>query len=76
MGKHNLESGNEKRDRMLLMGGAALMLLGAGLMLANPKVRRVVNQGINLVLPKVKETVISELSAMSPEIKRYILDNQ
>jgi hypothetical protein len=53
---------NEARDTMFLLGGAALMLFGAGMILSNPAVRRYLgNAGIgNLV------------SAAVPDIEKYV----
>jgi hypothetical protein len=53
---------NETRDTMYLLGGAALILFGAGLILTNPAVRRYLgNAGIgNLV------------QAAVPDLERYM----
>ena len=53
---------NETRDTLFFLGGAAMILFGAGLILSNPAVRRYLgNGGVgNLV-----QTVV-------PDIERYM----
>ena len=55
---------NEARDTMFMLGGMALMLFGAGMILTNPLVRRYMGQagmnGLNL------------LQAAVPDVERYI----
>ena len=53
---------DEDRDSMLLFGGAALMLLGAGLLLSSPIVRRYLN-GVNL--PAL-------LRSAAPDLERFL----
>jgi hypothetical protein len=40
MERSDLNNTNDGRDLMFMFGGAALMLLGAGLILSHPQVRR------------------------------------
>ena len=40
MERSDLNNANDGRDLMFMFGGAALMLLGAGLILSHPQVRR------------------------------------
>lgn len=55
---------NEARDTMFMLGGMALVLFGAGMILTNPLVRRYLGQagmnGLNL------------LQAAVPDVERYI----
>jgi hypothetical protein len=55
---------NEARDTMFMLGGMALVLFGAGMILTNPLVRRYMGQagmnGLNL------------LQAAVPDVERYI----
>lgn len=57
----NLES-DEARDTMLLFGGVALMMLGAGMVLTSPVVRRYLG-GFN---------VASLLQTAAPDFERYM----
>jgi hypothetical protein len=52
----------ESRDTLFLMGGAALMVLGAGLILSTPAVRKMLG-GVG---------VGSLLSAAAPDFERYL----
>ena len=40
MQRDALINGNEARDRLFMLAGAALVLLGAGIIVSNPQVRR------------------------------------
>jgi hypothetical protein len=52
----------ENRDTLYLMGGAALMVLGAGLILSTPMVRRMLG-GVG---------VGNLISAAAPDFERYL----
>jgi len=59
---HGNQDANETRDTMYLLGGAALVLFGAGLILTNPAVRRYLgNAGIGNLL-----------QAAVPDLERYM----
>ena len=47
MERSDLNHANDGRDLMFMFGGAALMLLGAGLILSHPQVRRLMGD-VNL----------------------------
>jgi hypothetical protein len=47
MERSDLNDSNDGRDLMFMFGGAALMLLGAGLILSHPQVRRYMG-GVNI----------------------------
>lgn len=40
MERNELNNSNDARDLLFMFGGAALVLLGAGLIISNPQVRR------------------------------------
>ncbi len=53
---------NETRDTLFLLGGAALMVFGAGLILSTPVVRKALgNAGIG-----------NMLSAAMPDLQKYL----
>ncbi len=56
------EGVGDTQDTLLLFGGAALILLGAGLILSNPVVRKLLG-GMN---------VTSLLQAAAPDFQRYL----
>lgn len=53
---------DESRDNLLLFGGGALVLLGAGLILSNSAVRKHLG-GLNIV---------SLIRAIAPDVERYL----
>ena len=53
---------NESRDTLYLLGGAALIVFGAGLMLSTPVVRRMLG-GVGIG---------NLISAAAPDLQRYM----
>jgi hypothetical protein len=53
---------DESRDTLFMMGGVALMIFGAGLIMSNPLVRRYLGQ----------TNVGGFLSAAIPDVERYL----
>jgi hypothetical protein len=53
---------DESRDTLFMMGGVALMIFGAGLILSNPLVRRYLGQ----------TNVGGLLTAAIPDVERYL----
>jgi len=53
---------NDARDTLLMMGGVALMIFGAGMVLSNPVIRRYLGQ----------TNVGGLLSASIPDVERYL----
>jgi len=59
-GEHH--EADEARDTMFMMGGVALMIFGAGLILSNPVIRRYLGQANPAGL----------LSTLVPDVERYL----
>jgi hypothetical protein len=53
---------DEAKETMLLMGGVALMIFGAGLVLSNPAIRKLLGQA----------NMGSLLTAAIPDVERYM----
>jgi len=53
---------DEARETMYLMGGVALMIFGAGLVLSNPVIRRLLGQA----------NVGSLMTSAIPDVERYL----
>jgi hypothetical protein len=71
----NAESLPESRDTLLIAGGIALMVFGAGLILAHPTLRRAVVAGLTPLLPELQNPMGSGLSgvnAVLPDVERYL----
>ena len=62
----------DNKDTLYLMGGLALMVLGAGLILSNPKVRNTVTAGLSSVLPELRGKIGLNLGEVGSDIKRYM----
>ena len=58
----NVQDSQEARDTLLLMGGAAMVVFGAGLILSTPMVRRLLG-GLNAG---------SLMQAAIPDFQRYM----
>lgn len=70
--EQNKENGSSDRDMLYLMGGAALMLLGAGLVLSNSKIRGTVTSAVSSVLPELQGKFMPDISAVGSDIQRYL----
>ena len=57
-----LREPDEAKDTMFMMGGVALMIFGAGLILSNPIVRRFLGQANPAGL----------VSTLMPDVERYL----
>jgi hypothetical protein len=62
----------ENKDVIYLMGGLALMVLGAGLVMTNPGVRKTVTSALSAVLPDLQGGMLPDLTALGPDIDRYM----
>ncbi len=56
------QESNDARDTLFMMGGVALLIFGAGMVLSNPVVRRYLSQ----------TNVGGLLSASIPDVERYL----
>jgi hypothetical protein len=65
-------SSGDSKDMLYLVGGLALLIAGAGLILAHPEVRRQVRGGLDRVLPGIPENLTSGLAAVVPDFQRYM----
>jgi hypothetical protein len=62
----------EARNTMLAAGGVALMVMGAGLLMTHPFVRRTVMASLGPVLPQLEGPVKEKLSHVLPDLERYL----
>jgi hypothetical protein len=68
----NEETDNEARDIVCLAGGAALILLGAGLAMTHPVVRRNAKALISGLMPEFQEPLKAGIRGVLPDIERYM----
>ena len=68
----NSDNAAETRDMLYLVGGAAFLVLGAGLILTHPSVRKTVSTGLGAVLPELQGKFAPDLATIGPDIQRYL----
>ena len=71
MNQENGNSSSDKQDMLYLMGGMALIVLGAGLIMTNKMVRNTVTTGISSVLPQLQGKLV-DFSGVGSDIQRYM----
>lgn len=62
----------DSKDMLYLVGGFALLIAGAGLILAHPQVQRQVRAGLDRILPGIPENLTSSLATVVPDFQRYL----
>ena len=62
----------DSRDMLYLVGGVALLIAGAGLIMAHPAVRRQVQEGLSRIVPGISDGLGSSLATVVPDFQRYM----
>jgi hypothetical protein len=57
---------------LYIVGGLALLVAGAGLIMAHPVVRQQLRDGLGRVLPGIPESLSGGLSTVVPDFQRYL----
>jgi hypothetical protein len=60
----------DTRDTLLIAGGAALVVLGAGLLLANPAIRRALLGSLTSLMPG--QDGVQGFGGVIPDIEHYL----
>jgi hypothetical protein len=64
---------HDSKDMLYLVGGLALLIAGAGLIMAHPTVRQQLRDGLSRLLPDgIPENLASGLSTVVPDFQRYM----
>lgn len=63
---------NGSKDMLYLVGGLALLVAGAGLIMAHPMVRQQLRDGLSRALPGIPENLSGGLSTVVPDFQRYM----
>ena len=64
---------DDSKDMLYLVGGVALLIAGAGLILAHPEVRRQVKNSIDRIVPGgLPENLTGTLATVVPDFQRYM----
>jgi hypothetical protein len=71
-GRHIEEPDTEARDIVCVAGGAALILLGAGLAMTHPAIRRNVKALFTGLMPEFQEPLKAGIRGVIPDIERYM----
>ncbi len=67
-----INDSSDSKDTLYLMGGVALMVLGAGLVMTNPTVRKTIKTGLAAVLPQLQGKLGLDFSGIGSDIQRYM----
>ena len=62
----------EATNTILAAGGLALMVFGAGLLMAHPSVRRTVMTTLAPLLPELGEPLRTGAAKVLPDVERYL----
>jgi hypothetical protein len=62
----------EARDILLVSGGAALIVLGAGLVLAHPVLRQGAKAALAALMPELEGPFKASLKGILPDVERYL----
>jgi hypothetical protein len=62
----------DSRDMLYLVGGLALLIAGAGLILAHPQVQRTVRNTLDRIVPGIPDNIAGTLATVVPDFQRYM----
>lgn len=65
-------SADDSKDILYLVGGLALLIAGAGLIMAHPMVRRQVRAGLDRIVPGIPDSLGNSLATVVPDFQRYL----
>lgn len=68
----NNNGSSDNKDVIYLMGGIALIALGAGLVMTNSTVRKTVSSALSAVLPELQGKFLPDLQGLGSDIDRYM----
>jgi hypothetical protein len=63
---------NGSKDMLYLVGGLALLIAGAGLIMAHPGIRQQLKSNLDRVLPGIPQNLSTGLSTVVPDFQRYM----
>ena len=63
---------DDSKDMLYLVGGLALLVAGAGLIMAHPEVRKQVRAKLDRGLPGVQDNFNLGLTTVVPDLQRYL----
>jgi hypothetical protein len=72
MDNNGANGSKDSKDMLYLVGGIALLIAGAGLIMAHPMVRQQLRANLGRVLPNMPEGLSRGLSTIVPDFQRYM----
>ena len=63
---------DDSKDMLYLVGGLALLIAGAGLIMAHPMVRRQVRDTLDRIVPGIPGSLGNSLATVVPDFQRYM----
>ena len=65
-------NGSDSKDMLYLVGGLALLVAGAGLILSHPMVRRQVRDSLDRFIPGIPDNLSGGIATIVPDVQRYL----
>jgi len=62
----------EAKDILYLAGGAALIILGAGLAMTNSTLRRTAKSALMSLMPDLEQPLKAGIRGVLPDVERYL----
>jgi hypothetical protein len=72
MDANGKDRNTDARDTLYVAGGAALMLFGAGLVMAHPGLRKMMLLGVSRALPDLEKPLRQGVAGLLPDVERYL----
>jgi hypothetical protein len=69
---NNDQMDSEAKDILFLSGGAALMILGAGMVLAHPTLRKSAKAALTALMPDLEGPLKAGVRGVLPDVERYL----
>jgi hypothetical protein len=69
---NNDHSDSEAKDILFLAGGASLMILGAGMVLAHPALRKSAKAAMTALMPDLEGPLKAGVRGVLPDVERYL----
>ena len=66
------EPDTEARDILLLTGGAALIVLGAGMAMAHPAIRKTIKATLTSLMPELEQPLKAGIRGILPDVEHYL----
>ena len=72
MAENGNNASGENREFLYLVGGAALVVLGVGLIATHSGVRKALSAGLAGVMPNLQGRLLPDLGTLGSDVERYL----